>query len=200
MNEFDKWRDGYESMTSDEQASYYNDLEIRYPDQAHYRIDWVRQAIKKVPTTPIRVMEFGCWKGDLALQILSSTQNIIRWAGIEICDNAIKKTKCKDSRFFYIRPKEFDWWNHMDKPTFDIIIATHFIEHLSDEHFKQLVEFCSGIPVIYFEAPLSKHGQEWTGYEGTHKLSYGWDKVTELMTKAGYKLEKDNGDGKIYTL
>lgn len=207
MNQFDEWRNRYEAMTLEEQVAYHNELEKKYPDQAHYHLEWVKQAFSCLNTEQAvfkpRVLEFGAWKGDLAEEIIKSGL-VSHWFGIEICDNAIKNTHCKRPEFTYHKPIRFDWWNseslyHLKElMNYDIIIATHFIEHLSNQHFEQLINFCDTVPVVYFEAPLSNEGQKWDGYEGTHKLEYGWNQVIEIMQKHGYELKTDFGDGKIF--
>lgn len=194
MNEFDKWRERYNTMTVDEQVAYHNELEERYPEQNHYNYDNVKEALTLVDK-PAIVLEFGTWKGDLALQAFKDF-NIKSWLGVEICENAIAKTKC--SKVNYIKPTRFDWF--YDKRTIeaDIVIATHFIEHLSNEHFKQLINYCNGIKTIHFESPLTDEGNEWNGYVGTHKLTIGWNKVNEILKENGYSLVIDKPESKTY--
>lgn len=192
---FNEWRDRYSKMSYDEQVQYHNLIEQQYPDQAHYTYDNVKQIL----SDRIKVLEFGCWKADLAARAISE-YNIKEWKGVEICTTAIEKTKCTANNFKYIVPKKFDWFNTKVKPKADVIIATHFIEHLSNEHFEQLAEYCAGVPLIYFESPLSNEGESWDGYIGTHKLNYGWDKVNEIMKSKGYFIKSNFPEGNIYSL
>jgi cyclopropane fatty-acyl-phospholipid synthase-like methyltransferase len=192
---FNEWRDKYSKMSYDEQVQYHNLIEQQYPDQAHYTYDNVKQVLSE----GIKVLEFGCWKADLAARAISE-YNIKEWKGVEICTTAIEKTKCTANSFKYIVPKKFDWFNTKVKPKADVIIATHFIEHLSNEHFEQLAEYCAGVPLIYFESPLSNEGESWDGYIGTHKLNYGWDKVNEIMKSKGYFIKSNFPEGNIYSL
>ena len=178
-------------MTLDEQIRYHNDLEARFPEQNHYSYDKVKEALSLV-NNPV-VLEFGTWKGDLAKQAFADF-NIKQWHGIEICEAAIASTKC--SMVNYIRPGRFDWFAGPRTIQADIIIATHFIEHLSNEHFEQLVGYCYGVPIIHFESPLTNQGNEWDGYIGTHKLTIGWDNITELMK--GYQLIINHPESKTY--
>ena len=76
MNEFDKWRERYNTMTIDEQIVYHNELEARYPEQNHYNYDNVKEALM-LCNKPI-VLEFGTWKGDLAKQAMQDF-NILSW-------------------------------------------------------------------------------------------------------------------------
>lgn len=198
MNEFDKWREQYEQMTFEEQVAYHNDLEQRFPEQNHFHYEKVSQAISSLPEsiTNIRVLEFGTWKGDLAKRAMEDYDRIKVWYGIEICDAAIADTKCE--RVFYIKPNRFDWFAEKREIECDIIIATHFIEHLSDAHFEQLAAYCKGVGLVHFESPLTQAGSDWQGYEGTHKLRMGWDRVIETMNKNGFELLISHPESKTF--
>lgn len=196
MNEFDNWRERYNTMTVDEQIAYHNELEQRFPEQNHFNYDNVKEALA-LAHSPTIVLEFGTWKGDLALKAYQDFQIGI-WVGIEICENAIAKTKC--NKIDYIKPNRFDWFNEKRSIEADIAIATHFIEHLSNEHFEQLVKYCKGIKYIHFESPLTNEGNEWDGYVGTHKLTIGWNKVNDILSKNGYELVIDKPESKTYKL
>jgi hypothetical protein len=193
MNEFDKWRESYDTMTIDEQIYYHNDLEARYPEQNHYNYDNVKEALL-LCNKPI-VLEFGTWKGDLAKQAMQDF-NISAWYGIEICEAAIGSTKCKEVN--YILPTKFDWFKDKRTINADLIIATHFIEHLSNNHFQDLAKYCKGVKYIHFEAPLTNEGNNWDGYIGTHKLTIGWNKINEIMKENGYSLIIDKSQNKTY--
>lgn len=195
MNEFDKWRNAYNRMTLEEQIDYHNQLEAIYPDQNHYNYKNVREALDLV-INPV-VLEFGTWKGDLAAQAFKDYR-IKHWYGVEICKAAINKTKC--SKVGYIIPSRFDWFAEKRILKADIVIATHFIEHLSNEHFNQLVNYCKGIGIIHFESPLTDDGNDWQGYEGTHKLTIGWKEINRIMKDNGYELIINHPESKTYRI
>ena len=198
MNEFDKWREKYDQMTYEEQVAYHNDLEERFPEQNHFDYAKVSQAISSLPDSVanIRVLEFGTWKGDLAKKAMEDHDRIKVWYGIEICDAAISDTKSE--RVFYIKPNRFDWFADNRTIDCDIIIATHFIEHLSDSHFEQLAAYCKGVGLVHFESPLTNDGNDWNGYEGTHKLRMGWNNVIEIMKRNGFDLFIDHHFSKTF--
>jgi hypothetical protein len=193
---FDEWRSKYDGMSLAEQVEYHNQLEHLYPEQAHYNYGNVREALQLAVPSP-KVLEFGCWKGDLAQRAIPEF-NVKSWKGVEICDAAIKNTHCTRDEFSYIVPDKFDWFDEQRTEEADIIIATHFIEHLSNNHFDKLAIYCKGVKVIYFEAPLTQDGQNWEGYVGTHKLFYGWKDVTNVMSSVGFKVEKVLNDSIIF--
>lgn len=193
MNEFDKWRLRYNSMSYQDQVSYHNDLAARYPEQNHYNYANVKEALQLMEGGV--VLEFGTWKGDLAKQALQDFL-ITTWYGVEICETAISQTKCPQVK--YIKPDRFDWFSQPREIEADIIIATHFIEHLSNEHFKQLAKHCVGVKLIHFEAPLTNEGNDWKDYEGTHKLTIGWDEINKTMQNLSYKLIINHPESKTY--
>ena len=191
MHEFDQWREKYDSMTIQEQVEYHNDLESRYPEQAHYHYENIKEVLEQLNNNS-NVLEFGCWKADLAERALNEYPNIFSWVGIEICQSAIEKTRCLSSKFSYIIPKDFNWFETtIINSNVDCIIATHFIEHLSNEHFNSLAKYCKGVKDVLFEAPLGDDNQDWTGYLGTHKLNYGWNEVKRVMLENGFIVHKD---------
>jgi hypothetical protein len=195
-NEFDDWRNKYDTMSIDEQVEYHNKLEELYPDQAHYNYENVKEVLN-LGKKNADVLEFGTWKADLC-EIVLNEYEINSWVGIEICKSAIEKTKCKSPKFKYIFPNKFDWFKDGNRPKCDIIIATHFIEHLSNEHFVELAKYCKGVEYIYFEAPLSENGENWNGYLGTHKLNFGWNQVVEIMKSNNFEVIKNLNQGKIF--
>jgi len=196
MNEFDIWRNKYDTLTIEEQIQYHNELESKYPEQAHFNYDNVK-ILLNLCNPDMDILEFGTWKADLCEIALQDFQ-INSWTGIEICLSAIEKTKCHSPKLTYILPTEFDWFKHDNRPECDAIIATHFIEHLSNEHFALLAKYCKGAPYVYFEAPLSENGQNWNGYLGTHKLNYGWSQVIEIMANNGFEVIHHLNQGKIF--
>lgn len=169
---FDNWRKNYKRV---DHAKVYNDIEQVYPEQAHFDLSMFTQAFDIVK--PKKVIEAGGWKGDLAAMFISRVDS---WVNVEICDNAIANTKCHHQNFLNHNPGRFDWFKDFDFSC-DLFTSTHFIEHLSNEHFNLLVERIKSVPFIYIESPLKNEGEEWHGYLGTHMLTYGWDKIKELL-------------------
>lgn len=194
---FDKWRSEYEVMSYEDQVNFHNCVESEYPVQMHFNADGVIEALNLI-SKPFKVLEFGGWKGDLAFaMIVHYGDAIVDWANIEICEAAINKTIRPSKKYRVIKPCRFDWFaeERIEKP--DAIIATHFIEHLSNEHFELLAKYVSGVPIVYFEAPIKECGQLWDGYIGTHKLTYGWNDVKRIMEHRGY-LNINLKHGKVF--
>lgn len=197
--DFDEWKSKYEIMSYEDQINFHNNCESMFPNQAHFNAGNVITALDLIGK-PFEVLEFGGWKGDLAFAMMVHYGDaIIDWVNIEICEAAINKTIHPSKKYRIIKPRRFDWFveERVEKP--DVIIATHFIEHISNEHFDLLARYVSGVPVIYFEAPMEDDGQSWNGYMGTHKLTYGWNDVKRIMESYGYS-NVDLKQGKIFLL
>ena len=186
-------------MTYEDQVSFYNGIEFIRPVQKHFRVGNVITVLNMVGK-PFRVLEFGGWKGDLASEMITHYgDSIISWTNIEICEAAINKTFCHSEKYKVIKPLRFDWFSEERIENPDVIIATHFIEHISNEHFELLARYISGVPIVYFEAPMGDDTQSWCGYGGTHKLIYGWNDVKRIMGQHGYKnIGLRRGRGNIF--
>jgi hypothetical protein len=183
MNEFDAWRAGYNARTFAEEMAYHNELEAKYPSQAHYNEQAARLVFEMC--RPVRVVEAGAWKADLAALILAAHPQMESWTAYEICTAAIEKTVCTDSRFKYGLITTFDWFGQWLYFKYcDLFLATHFIEHLSDAHFVRLANALdtANVPYIYFEAPITDEGNTWEGYPGTHILEMGWGHIEKLLS------------------
>jgi hypothetical protein len=179
--DFNNWRQKYFKSTLKDQVEAHNEIGALYPDQAHYMLAPIQQLLLDPNIT--NVVEAGPWMGHLAQNILSDPayDHIQSWYGYEIAEYAIERCVVEDSRFKYIIPERFDWWEEGIQCG-SIFIATHFIEHLSNDHMKGLALALHVFSKIYFECPISLEGQSWTGYEGTHMLTFGWNDVLNLFS------------------
>lgn len=199
IDNFDHWRERYDTLTFAEQQAYHNQIEEWYPQQAHFNYEAAKYAIET--TGSFVIFEAGAWKGDLCKRIMDERfheypEHHTIWFAAELCPNAIEKRATDE--ITYLKIDRFDWWQQDIKAGADMFLATHFIEHLSDKHLTELLAWADGIRWIYLEAPISEHGQEWNGYEGTHKLTFGWQKVRELLSN--YECEDINDTCKLFVL
>jgi hypothetical protein len=197
MNIFNKWRQDYDTMSLEQQVEFHNEIARQYPEQAHYDYDSVSEIIDTFK--PNYILEFGCWRADMAQQALDQFDFIKSWTGIEICTEAIKLSRCSNSKFKYVFPKKFNWFEDKRIYNADMILATHFIEHLSNQHFEQLTKYCKGVKQVYFECPIADEGQNWLDDISTHKLEYGWKDVINLMELQGFKVYKIHQRGITFT-
>ncbi len=190
-NCWNKWRALYDELTDQEHMEFLNDSESRYPSQKSFTVenfDWLFS--EQDPPYP-KVLEIGPWKGELALQMMSK-YNVGRWHGIDLCQAAIDKTLPMIG-YTVINPYQFEWFNKDSLMSdFDICVSAHTIEHLSDEHLLQLLNYLKFIPKIMLEAPINMDENNWDNYVGTHILKMGWNQINEEMKRLGYSVEQLN--------
>lgn len=186
---FNRWRDLYNDLTDDEQRDFANACEERFPDQAHANRFAINRVFESHVPARSRVIEIGGWKGELAAHCLK-TFFIENWLNIEFCPRAIAATvpALKDeARYETWCPKSFRWFKDVEpRPSVDVVVATHVIEHFSDADFLDLVKRIAGVKWIFFDAPLTEDGERWDNYLGTHKLEMGWYGVRQVMADHGY--------------
>jgi hypothetical protein len=147
----------------------------------------------------IRVTEIGGWDGSLAKEALNIGLPIQHWLNLDVVTvpKVVEDPRYKhdevDFHFFYDEK-----WPVFTKK--DVLVATHMIEHLSDDDFIQFVRFIQDFPFVYFEAPLHQNQKsDWTDYVGTHILTYSWDTIEALMRVYGYKCQTIAEGCKLFT-
>jgi hypothetical protein len=191
---FDKWRENYSVMTNQEHLEFCNRAEARFPSQQHFTASNFEALFRdKSPWMP-RVLEIGGWKGELA-QHCSSRFEIESWLNVDFCVAALQKTVDMGDflyRYGFSCPDTINWFNSPRIRDYEVCISSHTIEHLSDEHLLQLIDYISGIPMVMFEAPIGDVENDWRGYLGTHILKMGWNGVNEAMSSRGYEVERIN--------
>lgn len=188
-NVFDIWRDRYDKMSDQEHFDFYNQIEGKYPDQAHYNLEALEKVIDRVK--PTYVSEAGGWKGNAALHFLKQNK-VSRWVNYELCQAAIDNQAKGLDKLSYraIKIDRLDWFSELKVDHADLFLATHFIEHLSDAHFESLLDNLTHFPAVYFEAPITVQGENnWNGYFGTHILSYSWESIIKAMEWHGFTAE-----------
>lgn len=203
-NVFDTWRELYETLTTEEQKEFHNDIELKYPEQAHFHsenVDWLLSfMLIDNESVLFDIVEMGGWKGDLAKHCIDKNgKNINKWTNMELCENAINKSVFSDTRYMPMQPDSFTWFEN-SKLKGDCFISTHVIEHLSNKHFISLVDYLSenNYKYVLFEAPLYNNDHNWKGYLGTHILGFGWESVVREMSAKGFELLHSGVDCRIF--
>jgi hypothetical protein len=187
---WNQWRENYQTLTSDEHLEFYEQIAQAFPEQKHFNVD---AALRFLSENEIQhVHEIGGWTGDLALQAFK-TLEVRSWLNYEICKSAIDRTLAALGMYRYgvKRLDSFRWFETLKPEIRDpktCLLATHFIEHLSNQDFEQFLEFASHFDYVYFEAPLNDLSPaDWTDYVGTHILTYPWFYIESLMAARGYR-------------
>jgi len=186
-NVWDKWRELYSILTNEEWKEFFNRCEEKYPDQVHHDKSNYDKLFQRIPKN-LYVLEMGGWKGELA-DYCFSKYKIEAWMNIDICSNAVNKSIPKRSNYIAICPGEFDWFNKRREGNWDVFVSAHTIEHFSDDHVKQILNYINGIKYVMLEAPIKEEENDWLGYEGTHILKMGWKEINKLMSNNGYLIQ-----------
>lgn len=186
-NVFDKWRELYHELTTEEQKDFYNDIELVYPTQQSFTKKAYQEFFKGKPN--LKVLEFGGWKGELSKIIMKKNQ-VCTWINIELCTNAIEKSVNSYENYCVVNPGSFQWFKEERKIDCDVFISAHSIEHISDSELIELLKFIKGIKYVILEAPIEDDINNWDNYLGTHILKMGWNPIIEIMKSYGYTASK----------
>ncbi len=188
---FNKWRAAYDSMSSTEHLAFANAAEKKWPDQKSFKALFFEEVFRSYPFYPLRVLEVGGWKGELAKISLERVNNIIYWRNVDFCTAALAKTVPIDfDRYEFECPATHTWFTQPRIEEFDVFVSAHMIEHLSDAHLLELLKYVNGIPILAIEAPITMEGQTWDNYYGTHILGMGWTRIIEELKGYGYTHER----------
>ena len=187
-------------MTPKEHVEFAKQLTKAFPEQKHYNLKAALEAISRVssPLGMLKVTEVGGHDGSLANDLLQSPFNIQHWTNFDLVQS---EPACKDPRY-HTAQVDFDFYYDEPMAVFtnrEILIATHMIEHLSDEDFLQFIKYFQEFPNVYFEAPLKQSEKsDWHDYMGTHILTYSWDTIEALMRVYGYRTQTIDQGCKLF--
>ena len=186
--EYDLWRAEYPMQTVQGHAALYNKRFLERPGIGSWSGRAVRMFLNQHGNSPLAVAEIGGRDGDLAKVALESTPKITKWINYEISDEPIKRPVTMDARYEGRLMTDFCWWEKTIMEG-DVLVLSHIIEHLSDEHFSGLVgSIPRNIKGVHAQAPLPMRGPtDWKGYFGAHILSMGWVEVNDVFVAHGFK-------------
>lgn len=184
---FNEWRAGYAEKTCAEHSALYDAAYKRDPAHASFAGRGVRVFLNQAGGCPV-VAELGGRNGALAKVALDSTPSVKRWINYEICGAAIVGSVTQDPRYEPRLMTDFGWWKQ-EPVEGDILIASHVIEHLSDEDFQSFVaSLPANIRGVHVQSPLPMRGpMNWRGFAGAHILSFGWLEVDREFAAHGFR-------------
>ncbi len=175
-----EWRRRYDAMTFDEHQQIYSRLwATNLPPQRHCApdvfLDWLdlEDAV---------VAEVGGWDGWLAEEALAD-KPIATWVNWEVCREAAAEGAARMGDWRYgIETSSWIW--EADLSMFDVLVASHSLEHMSKAHRALLFEAAREIPQIYVQLPENMHERS---AAATH---VGGDTVGDVLreiTQAGWE-------------
>lgn len=186
---FDAWRVVYDGMSYADQQDFYEQMEAEHGTQLGFNaraytrfLNYVRE---QLPT--VHVLELGGWKGELACDMLNKFPDIAIWCNVEICRAAVAKTVFQSGKYTSWIPDDFVW--RVEMPPANVVIASHFIEHIRGAHLAALFERLPATTrYLGLQAPIQEDtmDHDWTGYHGSHILEIGWQQVGGMLAALGY--------------
>lgn len=182
--DFDAWRAAYPTMSFADHQDYGLRLAAEYPDQFSVSIVDLALYLSK-RRQPLRVIEVGGWKGEVASLVLCSRIKVESWTNYEIVPLT---PRCEDPRYQHCTLKDWVWNTPVSRDATTAVLS-HVIEHLSREHVECMVDWVgrTSVKYVYVEAPITPEGRaDWTGCLGTHILDVGWDAVEVMFRTAGF--------------
>lgn len=185
---FNRFRKEYDSMSFDELKSFYNFLYSYFPMQRHFNFDRVLMFFNFCSSSlrKLIVFELGGWDGELACKMIAMIPEIVRWDNYEICDNALKYSNHKDSKYYPIdlnKPvQEYEF-----EEEYNVGIFSHVLEHMKYHEIEKLFNKLN-LQYVYIDCPFSP---DWNNYYGTHILE---KKPDEILINRGYTKFFIDGD------
>jgi len=193
-------------MTFAEKKAFYNEQELLYPDQSHWNKELTYEFFINVQHADcdMSVLEFGGWKGSTANAVIPEFDvqdygMILCWDNYDICDACIPKTECNESVYNVQIINDYIWNTGFHKKIYNVFYAVHAIEHIDNEELEKLINTIpESVDWIYLESPLRDDVCDWTGRNNAHVLTYGWNKVIDLLKKKGYDMNFSRDDVKWF--
>jgi len=197
---FNKWRAEYHNMTDAEHLEFCDAAESKWPSQQNFTYENYQRLFNEVRMRT-HVVEIGGWKGELAKKCLSHFPCIASWTNKDFCLAAISKTVPNVGDVYCAEWQDSPTWFRKPRNSeYNICIAAHAIEHLSDDHLLELLDWIKGIPTVIFEAPINYEENKWHNYYGTHILAMGWNRINAEMEVRGYSNECFNDHCFLYRI
>ncbi len=198
IEDFNQWREKYDSMSFQDQQDFYEDLILRgdigeiVKNQNYFD--------KKVATVcfeavfskqdKVNVLEMGGWRGEMAEMIFNKFPDKIGiWLNHEICEWAATNPVCKNYRYHSPKTIDFLWMVNLVNGNYDILILSHVLEHIKLKDLISLLNVVKGISYLYIDAPIEDKTESvnWKDYNGTHILEIGWNDLEGIIKDFGYE-------------
>lgn len=186
--DWDQWRRDYDTTPYLDQLAFYDDVYRSHPEQKCHTLSRAQDFFSHLPSDPLRVIEVGGWRGELASEIIPGYPNITKWTNYEVCRGAVEDSVLSNEVYRAVVATEWLWERKIPL-TSDVFVACHVIEHMKFAQLRALLDKVTA-RWAYFEAPLLVPGQTWDGYMGTHINEAGWPDILSLMEGRGWALRR----------
>jgi len=194
---FNDYRRNYDNLPFENHLKLYDIIAKFFPEQKQYNLKMVHDFLNTI-LEPIKVVELGGWKGELAGEILSERSDVKKWTNYELCATAVNEGLKHPNYKAVVLRKFFDG----KVKGFNTLIMSHVLEHMRYADFHKIVDGIKdyGIKYIYIDAPIEEKSKNvnWTDFLGTHVLEVGWENIISLLEQSGYSLIVNENNIKVF--
>ena len=188
---FNLWRENYDSLTFNQHKGIVDCWNSRSVLERSAHTSFFMWAFRQLAKTGLdlgekRVTELGPADGWLAFNCLSRLE-FKSWTGYDISRIMVEKTlpEVKSLGFVSIELNEQFWDSAVEE--FDIFVCSHTIEHLSDNHFEELLKFISPrIETLILEVYVKGNRTDWKDYGGSHILTLNGNDIDAMVKDRGF--------------
>ncbi len=194
---FNLWREYYSRLTFEQHKDIINHWysgpvsirrSIHRSAHASFFI-WAFKQLAKVGVdlSETRVAELGPADGWLAHNCMSKIK-FRSWVGYDISRVMVEGTlpEAKNLGFVNIELDKQFWESNVEG--FDVFVSAHTIEHLSNNHFEELLNFLSPrTGVLILEIYINRDTRvDWENYIGSHILTFNGNDIDTMIKDRGF--------------
>lgn len=187
-----QWRKDYPALSLAENKAFHNNLFPLIGEQLFFNKEAIQQFFNSINLNkqlkPLKVLELGGAKGQLADYVLSNTGSfIIHWSNYELSNYMVSNSICKDTRYFPIELINY-FWNCFFSIPYNVFVASHVIEHMLYDQVTQLIQnLPKTIEYIYLDIPIDlDKPKDWTNYAGPHIFEKSWIDIFKLLNNQSF--------------
>jgi len=184
--DYNVFRKYYQGLTFDDLAELYGYFAQLRPQDGRYRESCFVEMfnlLRYMTKDDLHIVELGCNKGYLAMDILKQFKNIKTWIGYDFHSYE----NLGDLR--YVSRALSDWFHLIELPDFNVFVSSHTIEHLSgDQVVKTFNHIVSKAEYLLLEIRIYEDGFDWDSWRCAHVLTWGQKQLKKLLTGIGYRL------------
>ncbi len=190
-NHWDWYRANYESLTFSNKKILHRMWYAKYPEQPLYYGDTrfilnamtvTRRELKK---PNIKVVELGGRRGHLAYTIFRKYPKM-DWANFEIIKHKMHPSLSKYKYKEHVLDDQLWLSKNISLRRYDVFLSKNVVEHFSDSEVMKLFKRIDDAQIKYLilRICVTRKGQKWRGYAGSHVLRMGYESIKEILGRS----------------
>ncbi len=188
---FNLWREYYDELTFSQHkdiTDYWNNRPFLERSAHPSFFIWAFRQLAKtgMDLSEVRIVELGSADGWLAYKCMSKLK-FKSWVGYDISSRMVGKTlpEAKEPGFVNTELDAQFWDSAVGE--FDIFVCSHTIEHVSNNHFEELLDFVSPrAEALILEIYIKGNRADWEGYMGSHIMTFGRTDIDRMIKNRGF--------------